>query len=77
MSGIGIAVFCMLCIIITDIIYVLIRLVKLIICKDVEDCRNRKCCANRMCSKYNRQLTKEEYNRLRKLIEDSFTEKTR
>lgn len=65
-----IVAFCMIWIVIVCIIYLLIRLVKFITCKDLEECRNRKCVVNGICSKYNSQLTKEEANELYKLIDD-------
>ena len=67
---------CMICIVVASIIYLLIRLVKLITCRGIEECRNRKCVFNEICSKYDSRLTEEEANELYKLI-DSMCEKNR
>lgn len=76
MSKIGIVIMTIfvLCIIVIKIIYIMIMFIKRIICKDVKDCRNRKCHVNEMCLKYNSELTQEEYDSLLKLIDDSFKE---
>lgn len=58
----------LLCIIIADIILILIRLVKLIICRNVCDCKNRKCLFNVICKKYNDRLADEEYEELIQLV---------
>lgn len=64
-------IFLMWCIT-TDIIYIIIRFIKLIICKDVEACKNRKCFVKDTCTKYSKFLTQEEYNYLLKLLDDAF-----
>lgn len=76
MSKIGIVIMTlsMLCIIVINIVYIMIIFIKCIICKDVRDCRNRKCYVKGMYLKYNSQLTQEEYDSLLKLIDDSFKE---
>ncbi len=75
--GIVIAAFSMLCIIVTNIIYIMIMFKKRIHCKEVKDCKNRKCYVNKMCLKYNSQLTQEECDNLLKLIDESFKEERR
>lgn len=67
--GVLIMAFCMICIVAASIIYLLIRLVKLITCRGIEECRNRKCVVNEICSKYDSRLTEEEANELYKLID--------
>lgn len=57
--------------VVADIILILIRLVKLYICRDVCDCRNRKCLYGAICKKYNDKLTDEEKEKLfAVLVED-------
>ncbi|MDE6213174.1 MAG: hypothetical protein K2M70_06825 [Lachnospiraceae bacterium] len=63
---------CMICIAVASIIYLLIRLVKLVTCKDVKECRNRKCVVNETCSKYDSRLTEVEANELYKLIDGKY-----
>ena len=63
---------CMICIVVASIIYLLIRLVKLVTCRDVKECRNRKCVVNETCSKYDSRLTEEEANELYKLIDGKY-----
>lgn len=57
-----------ICCIIIDIIYIIIRISKLFICRNIEDCRNRRCPVNGACKKYNEALTQEEYNYIKKLL---------
>ena len=38
-------------------------------CRGIEECRNRRCVVNEICSKYDSRLTDEEANELYKLIE--------
>ena len=66
---------CMICIVVASIIYLLIRLVKLFTCRDVKECRNRKCVVNETCSKYDSRLTEEEANELYKLIDGKYEKK--
>ena len=72
--GVLIVALCMICMAVASIIYLLIRLVKLYTCRDVKDCRNRKCVFNEICSKYDSRLT-EEANELYKLIDDMYEKK--
>lgn len=58
----------LLCIVVADIILVLIRLTKYIICKNVHECKNRKCLFSVICKKYNDKLTDEEYEELIQLV---------
>lgn len=58
----------------TDIIYIIIRFIKLIACRNKGDCKNRKCLVNETCMKYNKSLTQEEYDYLMKLLDDTFKE---
>lgn len=60
--------FFLLCIVVADIILILIRLVKLFICRNVHDCKNRKCLFSVICKKYNDKLTNEEYEELIQLV---------
>lgn len=73
--GVLIVALCMIWIVIVSIFYLLIRLVKLVTCRDVKECRNRKCVVNGVCSKYNSQLTEEEANELYKLIDSMYEKK--
>ena len=66
---------CMICVVVASITYLLIRLVKLVTCKDVKECRNRMCVVNETCSKYDSRLTEEEANELYKLIDDMYEKK--
>lgn len=59
----------------TDIIYIIIRFIKLIACRYKIDCKNRKCLVSDTCGKYDKSLTQEEYDYLTKLIEESFPER--
>lgn len=70
-----IVALCMICIVVASIIYLLIRLVKHVTCRDVEECRNSKCVVNGICSKYDSRLTEEEANELYKLIDDRHKKK--
>ena len=70
--GVLIMAFCMICIVVASIIYLSIRLVKLITCRGIEECRNRKCVVNEICSKYDSRLTDEEANELYKLIDGKY-----
>lgn len=70
--GVLIVTLCMICITVASIIYLLIRLVKLVACRGIEECRNRKCVFNEICSKYNSRLTEEEANELYKLIDGMY-----
>ncbi len=54
--------------IIIDIFYIIIKILKLYTCRNIEDCRNRKCPVNGTCKKYNDNLTQKEYNYLKNLI---------
>lgn len=56
------------CIIIADIFIVLIKVTKFIICRNVQDCKNRKCLVSETCKKYNSKLTKEECEELIELV---------
>lgn len=67
--GLLIMALSMICIIVTCIIYLLIYLMKRFACRGVEECRNRRCLVNEICSKYDSRLTDEEANELYKLIE--------
>lgn len=58
----------------TDIIYIIIRFIKLIACRNKGDCKNRKCLVNETCMKYNKSLSQEEYDYLMKLLDDIFKE---
>lgn len=58
----------------TDIIYLVLRLTKLYTCRNITDCKNRKCLVSGTCRKYNKFLTKEEYNYLINLLNDMFRE---
>lgn len=69
--GIVIALFVAWCIV-TDIIYLLIKLTKLYICRDITTCKNRKCLVKESCKSYDQRLTKEEYNYLMNLLHDTF-----
>lgn len=60
------------CCIVTDIIYIIIRFIKLIKCRKIKECKNRKCLVNGTCGKYSELLTQEEYDSLIELIEKSF-----
>lgn len=73
--GVLIVALCMICIAVISIIYLLIYLVKLFSCRSVEDCRNRNCVVNGICSKYNSQLTEEEANELYKIIDSMYDKK--
>lgn len=53
---------------ITDIIFILIRLSKFVVCRNIQDCRNRKCLVSATCRKYNSALTEEEYEELMELL---------
>lgn len=70
--GVLIVTLCMICIAVASIIYLLICLVKLFTCRGIEECRNRKCVFNEICSKYNSRLTEEEANELYKLIDGMY-----
>ena len=72
--GLLIMALCMICIVAASIIYLLIRLVKLVTCRGIEECTNRRCVVNETCSKYDSRLTEKEANELYKLI-DSMHEK--
>ena len=67
--GLLIMALSMICIVVTRIIYLLIYLMKRFTCRDIEECRNRRCVVNEICSKYDSRLTDEEANELYKLIE--------
>ena len=71
-----IVALCMIWIVIVSFVYLLIRLVKHVTCRGIEECRNRKCVFNEICSKYDSRLTEEEANELYKLI-DGMYEKNR
>ena len=73
--GLLIVALCMICIAVASIIYLLMRLVKLVTCRDIEECRNRKCVFNEICSKYDSRLTEEEANELYKLIDGMYEKK--
>ncbi len=73
--GILIVALCMICIAVISIIYLLIYLVKLFTCKSIENCRNRNCVVNEICSKYDSRLTEEESNKLYKLIDSMYGKK--
>lgn len=60
--------FFFLCMVVMDIILILIRLVKLFVCKNVRDCRNRTCFVSEICKKYDPTLTEEEYEELIQLV---------
>ena len=66
---------CMICIVAANIIYYMIRFVKLVTCRGIEECRNRNCIFNESCSKYDSRLTEEEANELYKLIDDKCEKK--
>lgn len=70
--GVLIVALCMIGIVIVRIVYLLIHLVKLVTCRGIEECRNRKCVFNEICSKYNSRLTEEEANELYKLIDGTY-----
>lgn len=67
-------IFFLIWCIITDIIFIIIIISKFFICRNIEDCRNRKCIVNEICNKYNKYLTQEEYNYLINFIENNFNE---
>lgn len=71
--GVIIVLFLAWCII-ADIIYIGIRFIKLIVCRKVKDCKNRKCLVSGTCRKYNKFLTEEEYYYLLNLINNAFRE---
>lgn len=75
--GILIMAFCMICIVAVNIIYFLIRFVKLVTCRGIEECRNRKCIFNESCSKYDSRLTEEEANELYKIIDGMYEKRER
>lgn len=56
------------CIIIADIIIILLRLVKLFICRNIQSCKNSKCLFREICKKYDSHLTDEEYEELIQLV---------
>lgn len=56
------------CIIIADIIIILLRLVKLFICRNIQNCKNRKCLFCEICRKYDSRLKDEEYEELIQLV---------
>ena len=58
----------LLCTVVADIILILIRLVKLFICKNVRDCKNGKCFVSVTCKKYDSSLTHEECEELMQLL---------
>lgn len=70
--GIIVAVFIFLWMIVTVSSYILIWIVKHFTCRNVEDCRNRKCRINSICCKYNPSFTKQEIEYLHDLIEEAF-----
>lgn len=70
--GVLIVALCMIGIVIVRIVYLLICLVKLVTCRGIEECRNRKCAFNEICSKYDSRLTEEEANELYKLIDGTY-----
>lgn len=59
-----------LSIIIYDIVYFIIWIAKLYICRGIVECKNRKCHVKDRCYRYSEKLTPEEYERLKKLIEE-------
>lgn len=71
--GIIIVLFLAWCIV-TDIIYLLLKITKLYTCRNITDCKNRKCLVNGTCKKYNKFLTQEEYDYLIQLVKESFPE---
>ena len=58
----------LLCMVVSDIILIVIRLIKYFICRDVYDCKNRKCLFSVICKKYDDRLTNEECEELIQLI---------
>lgn len=60
--------------IITDIIYLILRLTKFYTCRKITDCKNRKCLVSGTCRKYNKFLTREEYDYLIELVKKTFGE---
>lgn len=60
--------------IVTDIIYLVLRLTKFYTCRKIINCKSRKCLVRGTCRKYDKSLTQEEYNYLMALVEKSFSE---
>ena len=73
--GVLIVALCMIWIVIVSFVYLLIRLVKHVTCRGIEECRNRKCVVNGICSKYDSRLTEEEATDLYKLIDGMYEKK--
>ncbi len=62
---------------VTDFIFIIIRITKLFICRNIKNCKNRKCMVSRTCPRYSRLLTQEEYDYLTKLVENAFRNEKR
>lgn len=72
MDKIGMIIYVLLIsgIIIADTIYLIIWIAKLFICRNIEECKNRKCHVKNNCHKYSIIPTPEEYERIHKLIDE-------
>ena len=72
MDKIGIIIYILLIsgMIIADITYLIIWIVKLFICQNIEECKNRKCLVKDKCHRYSIIPTPEEYKRIHKLIDE-------
>lgn len=59
-----------LCMLVFDLIYLILRCIKMRSCKNVTKCKDRKCHFSCTCKKYDDKLTHEEYLELIAYLEE-------